>query len=121
MEQPPSESNPEPNRQAGQRYLALPLLALLFQAVPPLLLWAIATAAFAEPSRLSPGGERLLSLLTLLLSAGISLLLGSLGAYRLLTRARPVVALLLIVFCCLPALLGGAVYLHALLVFLTWV
>jgi len=121
METPPSESSPEPNRQAGQRYLALPLLALLFQTAPPLLLWAIATAAFAEPPRLSQGGEHFLSLLTLMLSAGISLLLGALGAYRLLTRARAVVAVLLIVFCCLPALLGGALYLHALLVFLTWI
>jgi len=121
METQPSESSPELNKQERQGYLVLPLLALLFQAIPPLLFWAIATAAFTELPRLSQGGERLLSLLTLALSAGISLLLGSLGVYRLLTRARLPVALLLIVFCCLPALLGGAVYLHTLLVFLAWI
>ncbi|MCW3054645.1 MAG: hypothetical protein JWN14_3815 [Chthonomonadales bacterium] len=117
----PSESSPEPNKQEGQRYFVLPLLALLFQAIPPLLFWAIANAAYAAPPRLTQAGERFLSLLTLALSAGISLSLGTFGTYRLLTRARLAVALLLIVFCCLPALLGGAVYLHALLVFLTWI
>jgi hypothetical protein len=70
---------------------------------------------------MSDAGERSATLLTLGLSAGVSLFLGSLGVYLLLIRARPVTALLLIVICCVPALLAGALYLHALLVFLTWV
>ena len=65
--------------------------------------------------------ERPASLLVLGFSAAVSLLLGSLGAYGLLTRARRGIAVVLIAGCCLPALFGGAVYLHGLLVFLAWV
>jgi hypothetical protein len=97
------------------------VFALLFQLVPPVLLWAVSTAAYAEPRRLSESWERPVSLLVLGFSAGVSLLLGSMGAYRLMVRARPSIALLLILVCCVPALLGGAVYLHGLLVFLAWV
>jgi hypothetical protein len=109
------------NERKGRRHLLLPVLALLFQPVPPVLLWGLATAAYAEPRRLPEPWERPLSLVVLGFSAGVSLLLGGVGAYRLLRRARPRVAVLLILLCCLPALFAGAVYLHGLLVFLAWV
>jgi hypothetical protein len=104
-----------------RRHLIIPVLALLFQLVPPALLWAVSTAAYAQPRRLSESWERPVSLLVLGFSACVSLLLGGVGVYLLLTRARPTVAMLLILVCCLPALLGGAVYLHGLLVFLACV
>jgi hypothetical protein len=111
----------ETGNNRGRRQLVIPVLALLFQLVPPALLWAVSTAAYAQPRRLSESWERPVSLVVLGFSAGVSLLLGSIGVYRFLTRARPTLAMLLILVCCLPALLGGAVYLHGLLVFLAWV
>jgi len=99
-------------------YLVLPVLALLFQLIPPLLLVMIARGAYGESRWLSEEWERPVSLVTLGLSALISWLLGSVSVYGLLTRARTRVAVPLIVFCCVPALLGGAVYLHGLLMFL---
>jgi hypothetical protein len=109
------------NERKGRWHLVIPVLALLFQLVPPALLWAISTAAYAEPRRLSESWERPVSLSVLGFSAGVSLLLGSLGVYGLLRRSRLIVAVLLNLVCCIPALVGGAVYLHGLLVFLAWV
>jgi hypothetical protein len=107
--------------QKGRWHLVIPVLALIFQFVPPVLLWVIATAAYREPRRLSEAWERPVSLVALGACAGISWLLGSFGVYGLLTCARLRIALLLIVVCCAPALLGGAAYLHGLLVFLALV
>ena len=104
-----------------RRHLLVPVLALLFQAVPPALLGGLAAAAYAEPRCLPEAWERPASLAVLALSAGVSLVLGSAGVYLLWTRSRPWTALLLTVACCVPALLGGAFYLHGLLVFLTLV
>jgi hypothetical protein len=99
-------------------YLVMPFLALLFQLVPPVLLYAISTAFYVEPRRLPESWERPVSLLTLAFCAGIGLALGSVATHGLLSRARPWLAWLLIAACCVPALIGGAVYLHGLLVFL---
>src|SRR4030095_5908451 len=109
------------NDQAGRWHLVMPALALLFQLAPPLLLWLISTAAYADPRLLPEPWERPVSILTLGFSAGISLLLGSVGVFGLLTRARPRTAVLLISVCCARALFLGAVYLHSLLVFLALV
>jgi hypothetical protein len=105
----------------GRWHILIPGLALAFQIVPPALLLIIAGAAYAGTENWLQTWERPVSLFVLGSSAAISLLLGSLGAYGLLTRARPGTAIALIVGCCLPALFGGAVYLHGLLVFLAWV
>ena len=75
------------SRMSGRRHLAVAVLALLFQLVPPLLLWAIATAVYVEPRSLPDAWERPLSLATLGFSAGVSLLLGIFGVYLLLRRA----------------------------------
>ncbi len=103
----------------GRWHLLLPASALLFQALPPLLILFISTLAYAKPPLLPTTWDRPLSLLGLSLCAGISLLLGNLGVYTLLTRSRCATAIPLIAFCCFPALVGGMAYLHALLVFLT--
>ena len=105
----------------GRWHLLLPALALLFQALPPLFLRAVSTMAYAEASSQPASWERPVSLLGLACCAGISLLLGNLGIYTLLTRSSRPTAILLIALCCFPALIGGALYLHALLVFLTLV
>jgi hypothetical protein len=94
-------------------------LATAFQAVPPALLAALSHAAYGAPDSATARLERPLSLLILGLSGAISLALGAFGAYLLLRFTRPFVAIPLIVVCCLPALLAGALYLYALLVFLT--
>jgi hypothetical protein len=98
--------------------VALPVVALVFQLVPPLLLVLIARGAYGEWRWLPEGWERPVSLATLGGSALVSWLLGSVSVYGLLTRARARVAVPLVACCCVPALLGGAVYLHGLLVFL---
>ena len=107
--------------QKGRWHLVIPVLALLFQLVPPVLLWALCTGVYGEPRRLAESWEQPVSLLVLGFAAGTSILLGSIGVYGLLTRARPGIAVVLILVCCVPAFLGGAVYLHGLLVFLTFV
>ena len=98
--------------------LYLPVIALPFQLVPPVVLWAIYTSAYAEPRALSEAWERPLTVLALGVAAVVSLGSGSLGTYGLLTRARLGTAMALIVLCCAPALLAGAVYLQTLIVFL---
>ena len=99
-------------------HLIVPVLALLSQLVAPLLLWALAAACYGETRALPEAWERPVSLGALALFAAAGLLLGGGGAYAAMTRCRPGAALLLIGLCCAPALLGGALYLHALLVFL---
>jgi hypothetical protein len=104
---------------AGRRPVVVALLALLFQAVPPLLLWALAEAAYGQPRRLDEAWERPVSLAVVGGCGAVSLLLGLVGTYGLLRHARLWVAGVLIPTCCVPALLGGVLHLHALLVFLT--
>jgi hypothetical protein len=105
----------------GRWHILIPGLALVFQIVPPALLQTIAGAAYAGTGNWLQPWERPATLLVLGFSAAVSLLLGGFGVYGLLTRARPGTAVALIVGCCFPALFGGAVYLHGLLVFLAWV
>lgn len=113
---------PSPASEPRRRWhLVLPVLALLFQALPPLAIWAVASGAYSEPPQLSEAWERRWSLLVLAASAAGGLLLGSFSVFGLLRHSRPRVAVPLLLLCCLPALLGGAVYLHALLIFLAWV
>ncbi len=102
-------------------HILVSVLALAFQTVPPLLLLLLAWAAYAGGWSWLQPWERPASLLVLGFAAAVSLLFGSVGTYGLLTRARLRTAVVLIVACCLPALFGGAVYLHGLLVFLAWV
>src|SRR5262245_14943482 len=102
MGTPACSSAERQSERKGRRHLVVPVLALLFQLVPPALLWAVSRAAYSEPRRLSETWERPVSLLVLALSAGVSLLLGCLGVYGLLLRARRSVAVVLIVVCCLP-------------------
>ena len=102
-------------------HIFIPVLALVFQIVPPVLLQLIAWSAYAGMGNWLQTWERPASLLVLGFAAAASLLLGSIGTYGLLTRARSGTAVVLIAGCCVPALFGGAVYLHGLLIFLAWV
>ena len=74
MEQKECGSREPQNESRGHRYLVIPAFALLFQLVPPGLLWAVSAAAYTEPRRLSESWERPVSLLVLGFSAGVSLL-----------------------------------------------
>src|SRR5262245_34273078 len=121
MEMNNCDSKAARNEQSRRWYLATSALALLFQLAPPVLLWMISTATYANPRNMSKSCERPISLLTLVGSSGISLFLGSISVFGLLIHARPRKAALLICICCAPALFGGAVYLHCLLVFLALV
>ena len=105
----------------GRWHLLIPVFALLFQALPPLFLLLISNMAYAEATSQPASWERPLSLLGLAACAGISLFLANLGIYTLLTRSGRKTAIALITLCCFPALIGGAIYLHGLLVFLTLV
>lgn len=113
--------SPKSQNDRHRRYLILPVLAVLFQLIPPSLLWVVSTAAYREPRWMSEAWEQPLSILILALSAGVSTTLGSLSVYALLRWARPRLAAIMIILCCLPALFGGAIYLHGLLVFLAWI
>ncbi len=103
----------------GKVHLLLPAAAVLFQAVPPLFLRYMSAITYGPSHAAHAAWERPLSLLGMAGCAALSLFLGAAGAYFLLTRSRRFVAAPLILCCCFPALLAGAGYLHALLVFLT--
>lgn len=100
-------------------HLLLPVAGLLFQAVPLVFVHLVAALSYGAPRVIPEAFERPFSLAGLACCAGISILCGSFGAYGLLTRARLLLAIPLIAICCIPAAIGGAVYLHALLIFLT--
>jgi hypothetical protein len=96
------------------------LAALAFQLVPWVGFQCVARAVHTDPAA-ALDAERPLTLALLAVSALGSWVFGGLAAYLLLRRARPRVALPLLLTCCVPALLGAALYAHALLVFLTLV
>ena len=95
--------------------------ALLFQAAAIGFMHVVAQTVYAKPPYSGESWEWTISLLGLASCAVISMLLGCLGVYTLLTQSRLAVALTLIGLCCIPALIGGAVYAYAVLVFLTLV
>lgn len=99
-------------------YVRWPLFAIAFQAVPWVGFNLIARAVHAKSPLLSIDSERPLTLGLLVVSAVGSWLLGLIGTYVVLRHARPRAAAPLVVFCCVPALMGAALYSHALLVFL---
>ena len=104
-----------------QWHLLIAVFALLFQAATIAFMHVVAQTVYANPPSSSESWAWTASLVGLALCSGISMLLGCLGVYVLLTRSRLAVAMTLIVLCCIPALIGGAVYAYAVLVFLTLV
>ncbi len=102
-------------------HIFIPVLAMLLQPLPILFIMSIPYWVYGETAFLSEAAGWTASVLGLALCAGVSLLLGNLGVYGLLTRSRLAVAVPLIVLFCVPALLGGVVYLHAALIFVTLV
>lgn len=101
--------------------LLIAVFALLFQAAAIAFMHVVAQTVYAKPPYSGESWEWTASVVGLAVCAGISLLLGCLGVYGLLTRSRLAVAITLIVLCCMPALIGGALYAYALFVFLTLV
>ena len=100
-------------------HLLISVSALLFQAAAIAFMHVVAQTVYADPPYSGESWEWTASLVGLAVCAGISLLLGCLGVYALLIRSPLVVAIPLIVVCCLPAMIGGAIYAYAALVFLT--
>lgn len=101
--------------------LLVPVCALLFQAAPILMIRFLSSVTYGRQRLLPEIAEWPVSLLGLTVCAAVSLILGSLGLYLLLTRFRLRAAVPIILVCCVPALIGGALYLQAVLVFLTLV
>ena len=101
--------------------LLIAVFALLFQAAAIAFMHAVAQTVYANPPYSGESWAWTVSLVGLALCSGISMLLGCLGVYVLLTRSRLAVAMTLIVLCCIPALIGSAVYAYAVLVFLALV
>ena len=102
-------------------HVLIAVSGLLFQAAAIAFMHLVARTVYANPPYSGESWEWTTSLVGLVACAGISMLLGCLGVYALLTRSRPGVAITLIVLCCIPALIGAAVYTYAALVFLTLV
>lgn len=102
-------------------HILLTIAALAFQVIPPILLLALANGFYGESPCLPISWERPLSLGCIALFALVSFILSLWGTYGLLTHQRLRTAIPFILFCSFPAMLGGATYLHALLVFLAWV
>jgi hypothetical protein len=102
-------------------HLLIAAFALVFQAAAIAFMHVVAQTVYANPPYSGESWEWTASLVGLAACAGISMLLGSWGVYALLTRSRLAVAITLIVSCCIPALIGGAVFAYAVFVFLTLV
>lgn len=102
-------------------HLLIAVSGLLFQGVAIALMHVVAWAVYANPPYSGESWEWTVTLVGLAVCAGISLLLGCLGVYGLLTRSSPAVTCTLIALCCVPALVGGTLYAYAVLVFLTLV
>lgn len=100
-------------------HVLLPVAGLVFQIVPILFVNAVAVMSYRGHRIIPEAFERPVSLLGLACFAGICFFCSSVGAYGLLTRSRLAVAVPMIAVCCVPAAIGGAVYLYVLLVFLT--
>ncbi|MBN2363917.1 hypothetical protein JXL83_07275 [candidate division WOR-3 bacterium] len=96
----------------------VPLSALLFQIIPPFLIYVLSWAIYSDQGFVPHSLNRFLSLSLLLFSSSVSLFLGNYGSYLLLIKENKIVDLLMILLCCVPALLAGSFYLHALLVFM---
>lgn len=100
-------------------HLVIPAAALLLQLGPPVFIWIVATLAYGVPPRLEAAWIWPVSMAGLAFWAAAGLVLGGVGTYLLLVRARPRTAVALIVVCCIPSITGGAVYSLALLSFLS--
>lgn len=94
------------------------LSGLLFQAFPPFFILLIANATFARGHWVSEASERPVTLTFLTVTSCISLGLGGFGTFLCLSRLNWWRALLWIALGCFPALVGGVLYLYALLIFL---
>lgn len=103
----------------GRMWILVPAAALLFQTVPVAFMRIVAWMAYGPLPCIPPSLTWPVSIAGLAVCAGVSLFLGSLGAYLALTRSGPKTAAGMITVCCLPSLAGGAVYLYAVLIFLT--
>ncbi len=107
---------------ASRWHRLVPVAAIAFQIVPPLLIYLISRFYYGDRQlEVTDPHDQIATLICLGFSASISLSLGSWGAYLLLTREKLRLASIGIVCGCIPALLTGSVYLHALLISLTWV
>jgi hypothetical protein len=101
--------------------LLLAPAALLFQALPGLFLYLGPILAFSENPALQESQVWALSMACLVLFALLGLALACAASYLLLTRSRRLVAVALIIVCCVPAWLLSVFYLQGVLVFLAWV
>ncbi len=109
-------------RKTSRWHRLVPVAAIAFQIVPPLLIYLVSHFYYGDRQlEVIDPHDQVATLICLGFSASISLFLGSWGAYLLLTRERLSSAAIGIVCGCIPALLTGSVYLHALLISLTWV
>ena len=102
-------------------HLVISVFTLLFQVAAIAFMHVVAQTVYANPPYSGESWEWTVSVAELAACAGISMLLGCLGVYALLTRSRLAVAITMIVLCCIPALIGGAIYAYAMFVFLTLV
>ncbi|HPO14867.1 MAG TPA: hypothetical protein PLI09_15605 [Candidatus Hydrogenedentes bacterium] len=105
----------------GKWHFLYPIFALFLQPLPILFIQNMGSWTFEQPQWLPESWVWPVSILGLFVSTVMSFGLACLGTYTLLTRSRLIIAIIMIVLFCIPAFLAGAVYLYALLVFLTWV
>ncbi|MBN1150849.1 hypothetical protein JXA84_06490 [candidate division WOR-3 bacterium] len=99
----------------------VPISALFFPIIPPVLIYVLSWALYSDKGVVPYSLNRFLSLSVLAFSSSVSLFLGNYGTYLMLRKANKVVAPLMILLFCVPALLLGSFYLHAFLVFLALV
>jgi hypothetical protein len=102
-------------------FLTIPALAAAITLISPSFIALVSILAHGQTRKICEPWESPLSLIILGLLTATEWTLGGLGTYLLLTRCRPKIAVVFIAFCCLPAYIAGAIYFHALCIFLTLV
>ena len=102
-------------------HLFLAPVALLFQGLVPGFIYVMSRAAFAKPPFMAENTAWTLSMTLLAALAVTGMALGCAAMYLLLTRSRRMVAVPMVAVFCIPAVVLASLYLHAVLVFLTWI
>lgn len=105
----------------GKWHFLYPILALFLQPLPILFIQRAGALTFEQPQGIPESWVWPWAILGLIFSTVMSFGLACQGTYALLTRSRLITAIIMIILFCMPAFIAGAVYLYALLVFLTWI
>ena len=100
-------------------HLYVPVLGLLLQPLPVCFVLAVPNWVYGENAFLTEPASYAFTIAVLTFFALVSLILGNLGVYGLLTRLRLAIAVPMVVVFSAPTILASVIYGYAVLIFLT--